>query len=417
MFQGAGTTPTVLADMSAAFKHNARWPDMYAWAVIDFFDYQYSFGVDTVFRALDVALGMGAVILMVRLATGKREKLNFRMAMLMGLSFVMLFLTPHGRALYAGFSVIHNYLWLIVVTLGFGMVYLQRPKQNKAWLMILMLVFGVVFGLSSNLTPLAFLLTWALCLVVKAIRAKSVKSIGKDLRGWELCGIVGILVGMGIAYGFGPGVSGYVDSNYAVEYDYVSLGEVVAEPVSSVVRLAKHTVKNFGRVILPLGLAAAVLAVVKLLSDRKKENKWQLSGEDWTRWLILVSFMVIHVVLAVQITAPLRILLPAYIAGVVAVLILAKNWLNGLGQEIVMVGVLVGVLALVVVRTGLAVDYRAKSGEVLRKIREAETETVCVTEEEVRSRVLPGIYLGQEDMLAGWTMPVKVYDKDVVWCE
>ena len=40
-----------------------------------------------------------------------------------------------------------------------------------------------------------------------------------------------------------------------------------------------------------------------------------------------------------------------------------------------------------------------------------------MTREEVKSRVLPVIYLGQEDMLAEWAMPAKVLGKEVVWCE
>ena len=36
IFQGAGTAPDVWKDLREAFLHNARIPDMYAWAVINF---------------------------------------------------------------------------------------------------------------------------------------------------------------------------------------------------------------------------------------------------------------------------------------------------------------------------------------------------------------------------------------------
>lgn len=86
-------------------------------------------------------------------------------------------------------------------------------------------------------------------------------------------------------------------------------------------------------------------------------------------------------------------------------------------MEVVGAGMLVLVVGVVGARTVLALEYHEKAGKVLEKIRESETSVVCVTREEVTSRTLPGIYLGQEDMIADWTLPVKIYDKEVVWCE
>ena len=49
IIQGAGTAPDVWNDLVGAFHHNSRLSDMYAWTVINFFDFQYSFGIDTIF--------------------------------------------------------------------------------------------------------------------------------------------------------------------------------------------------------------------------------------------------------------------------------------------------------------------------------------------------------------------------------
>lgn len=424
--QGAGTEPAVLEDAQAAFRHNARLPDMYAWAVINFFDYQYSFGVDTIFRVIDVMLGVGMLYLMVYGALGRKVKLELKDAVLWALGFLMIFLTPHGRVLYAGFSAIHNYLLIVMIALGFGLWYMKRVRgeelKDEWWRGILMLLGGVGFGLSSNLTPVAFLLTAVGVVIVRMVRAKKVRKVLRGLRIWEVLGVVGILVGIAVAYIGGPGVSDYIDSGYATEYDYVSLGEIVAEPVRSMGRLVKHGVSNGVRVVAPAIGVLAVFAVLRLVRKWWSKSNGKLEWwpkEKGTRRLlvVLVGFVVVHVLVATQLNAPIRILLPAYVAEVIGVMILVREWTRGWRMEMVGAVMLVLVVSVVGVRTVWAIDYHGRAGKVLMRIRESEAQVVCVEREEINSRVLPMIYLGQEEMLADWAMPERIYDKEVVWCQ
>lgn len=426
VYQGAGTEPAVLEDMGAAFQHNARIPDMYAWAVINFFDYQYSFGVDTVFRLVDVALGVGMLYLMTYVALGRKVRLELKDAVIWALGFLMIFLTPHGRVLYAGFSAIHNYLLIVMIALGFGLWYLKRMRGEEMrwrwWQAGLMLLAGVVFGLSSNLTPVAFLITFVGALVIRMVREKKIGEVLKRLRVWGILGVVGILIGMAVAYIGGPGVSGYIDGGYATEYDYVSLGEVMRQPMESAVELTKHAVSNGVRVVAPMVVVLVVFAGMRVMRKWpwKKQDRlvwWPVEEKERRVLMVLVGFVVVHILVATQLSAPLRILLPAYVAGVMAVLLLVREWTRGWGMEVVGAGMLVLVVGVVGARTMLALEYHEKAGKVLEKIRESETSVVCVTREEVASHTLPGIYLGQEDMIADWTLPVKIYDKEVVWCE
>jgi len=426
VYQGAGTEPAVLEDMGAAFRHNARIPDMYAWAVINFFDYQYSFGVDTVFRLIDVALGVGILYLMTYAALGRRVRLELKDAVIWTLGFLMIFLTPHGRVLYAGFSAIHNYLLSAMLTLIFGIWYLKQvcgvEMKWKWWQVGLMLVLGVVFGLSSNLTPVAFLVTFVGVVVVRMVRERKVRAVLKRLKLWEILGVVGILIGMAVAYIGGPGVSGYVASGYATEYDYVSLGEFVREPVGSAGRLVRHVIRNGVRVLAPIAAVLAGFAAIRVVRKwlGKREEKltwWPETKKEREIVAVLMGFVMVHILVATQLNAPLRILLPAYVAGVMVAMLLVKEWTKGWRMEVVGVGMLVLTVGVVGVRTMLAAEYYEKAGKVLERMRESEEQIVCVTREEVTSRTLPGIYLGQEDMIADWTLPVMIYGKEVVWCE
>lgn len=342
VYQGAGTEPAVLEDMGAAFQHNARIPDMYAWAVINFFDYQYSFGVDTVFRLVDVALGVGMLYLMTYVALGRKVRLELKDAVIWALGFLMIFLTPHGRVLYAGFSAIHNYLLIVMIALGFGLWYLKRMRGEEMrwrwWQAGLMLLAGVVFGLSSNLTPVAFLITFVGALVIRMVREKKIGEVLKRLRVWGILGVVGILIGMAVAYIGGPGVSGYIDGGYATEYDYVSLGEVMRQPMESAVELTKHAVSNGVRVVAPMVVVLVVFAGMRVMRKWpwKKQDRlvwWPVEEKERRVLMVLVGFVVVHILVATQLSAPLRILLPAYVAGVMAVLLLVREWTRGWGWK------------------------------------------------------------------------------------
>lgn len=425
LFQGAGTTPEVWKDMTAAFQYDGRIPDMYAWTVINFFDYQYSFGIDTIFRLLDVAMGMGLLYLMVYIALGRRLKFELKDATLWAIGFILLFLTQHGQALYHGFSLIHNYLLIVLITLGFGMWYLKRARgeelQDSVGRGMGMLILGVLFGLSSNLTPAAFLVTFVGVMVVKMVRERKIWVVLRKVRAWEILGVVGVLLGMAVAYIGGPGVSSYLnDDSYVIGCDYVSFGDIWMDPVTSFLRLAKHAVRNGALVVLPIVIILAVFAGVRLIRMfHKKKQKlvwWPENKGKRTVLVVLASFMVVHILAATQLVAPLRLLLPAYVSGIIIVMILVKEWTQGWKMWGVGIGALIVVLGVVVVRAVLVMEYHAQAGRVLKKIQESGEEVVCVMPAEVQSRKLPIISLGQDNMLVDWALPTTIYGKKVVWC-
>lgn len=425
VLQGANTPPNVLGDAMAAFSYNARLSDMYAWSVINFFGYQYVFGVDTVFRLVDVVMGVGVIYCIAYLALGQRLQLRLRDAAVFAMGFLAVFLTPFGRVFYVGFSIIHNYLLIAIISLVFALPYLRKLRGGEVGkglgFALVMLVAGVVFGCSSNLVPVAFLLTLATVLIVRMVRTRKVMAVLRRVERWEILSVVGILIGMGIEYLLGPGVSGYINNGYAVDYDYVSMTQMFTTPGESIARLVKHLVFNFGRVLAPVIIILMVVAIVVVV--RQWWQKGKIKGAFIIRpeahgvVAVLAVFVFWHVLIAVQLAAPVRILSSAYLAAVIAILIILNEWTRKWRMRLASVLLVVGVGTIVMIRMALAVQYHEKAGLVLDKIRESEGAIVCVTREEVRGYELPLIHLGQEDMLADWAMPQRVYGKEVVWCE
>ena len=420
IYQGANTTPDIIGDSIAAFNYNARLSDMYAWSVINFFDYKYSFGIDTIFRLLDVVMGMAILYLMTYFALGRKPRLKISDATWFLFCFVMIFLTPHGRTLYAGFSVVHNYLIITLSTLVFLLPFIRLARnqttQNKAWFALYMLVVGFAFGFSSNLTPIAFLITYAIAKTYSVIKHRS------KINKWEVTGVIGTLVGISIQYLLGPGVTSYINGDYSITYDYVSIGKIFSEPFTSIVSLVKHVIINYGRVLLPLLLVFTVCFAVYIIARKSKQPKPAIrptSKQDDAALRVGILFMTIHIAIASQIEFPLRIVIPAYVVGVACLTIVLKNMLSQLNKRIKTIftcAVLLASIVIVTARFVLAISYSQKIQPVLDYIKSYPQYTLCIPKESIASPTIPAIYLGQEPILADWAMPETIYGKTITFC-
>lgn len=406
ILQGAGSlangnTVDFVGDVSASFNNNGRLTDMYAWGIIDLFDYQFSFGVDTIFRLLDVAMAVGIFYMMTYIVIGRKPKLEIKDAAIFACGFLTLILTQHGRVLYAGFSVIHNYMMGIFIFLLFLMPYikwLRGGQISKKWWWGLP-VLGVVFGMSAALTPLAFLVTATIYIIY--IRVKEQKKI----PAWYILGIVATAVGFSVSNVLGPGAGNYAGNElYTATYDYIGFSEIFSG--GGIVKVFLHLVSNSGRVLVPIIILVALLWMfaVKPLKIEKERLK-------------IITFLVIFAVVLVcgsfQVNAPLRVLLPAYVALVIVAFSLFPQY-----KKTVIGGTaLVGVVVVVITKCVLVGMYAVQSADTFKYIRESETYETCVTPEMVKSYNFPIVYLGQEDMVMEWATPEPIYKRSVTFCK
>lgn len=429
--QGAGTTPEVWKDLVAGFRYNARLADMYAWAVINFFDYQYSFGIDTIFRLIDLLAVTGLLMLLTSVILGRRPRLKLKDASVFMGCFLMLVLTPYGYTLYRGFSMIHNYLIIALAMVGFCLPFIRKasggaiPKFYRKWWVAIPM--GLVFGMSANFPPLAFLATY---IVVKAgqfwkIKLRGGKYVEMRPEAWEWMMIGGMLVSMMIGYVFGPGLSNYAsDPMYVTVYDYVKFGDIFQNFGGSVVRILKHMVTNFARTLAPVVAVLVGGLVVALLRAKRMGKKLIILPEDKGQrnlLMILTVFAGFAVLAGSQIIMPVRLCLPAYLALMIATIILLRTWFCGLGSRglgaVTVLMILAAVMA-IVIRTVFAWDFHERVGEALAMIRDAEGDTVCVNQEELQQRPkMPfGMFQQEETFVLRQENNYIIYGKSVGYC-
>lgn len=428
IFQGANTMPDIVGDSIAAFNHSARLADMYAWSSINFFDYTFSFGPDTIFRLLDVALAFLTFYLATFIALSRRPRLRLTDASVFAGIFLCVMLTSYGTTLYGGFSKIHNYLLISTVTLGFLLIFIkdllgQKTFEKTRFLhnfaVPLMLILGFIFGLTSSVTAVAFLLTLPIFAIIQKITRQKI-TLKKFLLSWRGASLLGILLALFCIYIIGPGLADYdVNPVYRAVSDYLPLNEIFTNLGDSIKRIFLHNAFNFGRFLAPFVVISVPTIIYALILKKKKLFSLpKFSQKEKNFFFFTLSFIIVHIIALSQIYYYTRMVLPIYLLGLALFFyVLLRAFKKSQIPvpfaliEITLMGILIAI------RTTFAIQYLNQVSPILENIKNGDETTYCVTPEQIKSRNLPYIYLGQEDFLVDWAMPQTVYDKTVDFCQ
>ena len=429
IFQGAHTSPNILSDALAAFNHSARLADMFAWAVINFFDYSFSFGPDLFFRLLDVVAAFSAFYLATSVALRRRPRLDLKDALTFNALFLLVMLTSNGPTIYSGFSKIHNYLFISFFTFVFFLVELRallgKPLPKGKLFALGMFILGFLFGLASNVAAIVFLpslVAYALYLKLRR-RPLNLKSFFLSFQGSSL---LGILLALFLIYVVGPGLADYETSEaYLIVCDYLPLSSLLENPLPSLLRVVKHNLYNFGKFFLPF-LVSALPEGFYFLSLKLK-NRLVLPKFPPKEIDFLVAsalFVVLHLLCLSQIYYPTRLMFPIYLLAAALFLFVSwrflsaqkrfqeKTFLAPLSALFVALSVLIFAL-----RAYFAYGYLKKVLPVLETIKSSPESSLCVEESVAHADFLPYLHLNQEDFLVDWALPQTIYDKSVTFCE
>lgn len=414
--------PDIINDSIAAFNHSARLADMYAWSSINFFDYTFQFGPDTIFRLLDVVLAFFTFYLTTFVALGRKPRLELKDASVFAGSFLLVMLTSYGTTLYGGFSKIHNYLIISTVCLGFALVYfkdlLGQKLPKKLWFIFIMLIFGFIFGLTSSVTAVAFLICLPLyCLYLRLTKQKIF--IRRFLLSWRGASIIGIVLALFCIYIIGPGLADY-DTNaiYRAVCDYLPLNEIFTNLGGSIRRIFLHNLFNFGRFLAPF-IVISIPTAIYLFASRKtkKLNLPSFSVREKNFIFAAILFIVLHLLALSQIYYFTRMVLPVYLIGIAVffyVFLKLAKLRNFIPLALIEITLM---LIIIIIRTSFAINYLNQVSPILEDIKNTKNQSFCVYPKDVKSYNLPYIYLGQEDFLVDWAMPQTVYGKTVDFCE
>lgn len=428
--QGANTPPNIIQDSIDAFNHSTRLADMYAWSIINFFDYRFSFGPDTILRLLDVTVAISILYMMTYIALARRPQLKLKDALIFNLCFLLVFLTQNGYTLYAGFSVIHNYLFMSFFSLLFSIFYIRelwgRPACPFRSIFLqktfpfLMLILGFIFGFASNVTPIVFLLTLPFYAIYLHLSKQKIH-FKKFFFSWHTFSLLGVLAGLFFIYVVGHGLSDYQSSSdYVTTFDYLSLSDIFTSITSSIPRLFVHLVKNFGRFLLPFIIIFVPTAIITFKS-RKRIKAPLFSTKEKNFLIATIIFIFIHILAFTQIIYPTRLILVAYLLAVSITVFFLTRLFSSIRLRISITATAIAFcsisIALLTIRTYFAIDYLQQVSPVFDTIQSSTENNICVDRSIISPKSIPVVRLSQDAFLADWAMPQTIYGKNISFCQ
>ena len=424
IYQGANTfTGAFESAINVLFNHG-RLADAYGFFVIKFFNYQFEFGVDFFFRLIDVFMGCATIYLLVAFALGRRLQLTIKDALLFNIAAILLFLAPIGRTLYSGFSIIHNYLLIGLLPLLFFIPFIRELNGAKLpqslFFNILMFMLGVIFGLSSNLVPLAFIIALLIIGCYKLCRHQTFQTW---LLPWKVSSLLGVVTGILLSFFVFSGINGYMNESYMSVNDYLPFTDLLISPVSSLPKLFTHEFHNFRRLLLPLGaVAIALFAFYFVIFKRHHATKLHFSKTQKILTFFVLIFMFTNMLTLSQIIAPHRLIYPAYLCGIIFVLILVSlvfdSFITRIPKTLLVIATSIISLILVVTHAYLLLSYRAQTAQILYNIKTSPKSVLCINRSDttLHHTIAGSPLLAQDEMLIDWTMPAQIYNKTVTFC-
>ena len=426
IYQGAGRPISIIEDIQAAFHWNARLGDMYAWPVINFFDYTYKFGVDTIFRLLDVVMAFAIFFLITTIALGRRPRWKVQDALLFGISFLVVFLSDYSRSLVSSFSHIHNYLPTTLLPLLFLLPFIWSLHGREVLAgrggKLIALVLGLLFALSSNVTPAAFLITAIFVggYTILFAKRKIKINLRQVINSWQTFAIIGLLVSVFIMYLVGPGVSSYTQGYNG---SYVAIGDLLRSPGENGVAIIGNIVHNLQSVA-PIIIILGLVVLMEYVIHKKKLMRAQEHRIAGLKFSVLcLVFFVVHVLAVSQIdvSTTTRILLPAYVCAVISVLFTTNRllYLADVKQKVLLLIATPVIMLTTVLAADMGVvmvQHQKQATAVFERIRNTETNSACVTPADNPTAKSPLMKYYQRELFVDWAMPVTIYDKSVDWC-
>lgn len=418
--QGAGSLNNgieinAIKDAANAFNHSGRITDMYAWTIIDLFDYQYHFGIDTIFRLIDVILISSSLFMATYIVIGRKPKLQIKDSLVFCSLFTAIVFSLFGRRLYSEFSMIHNYVPLVFIALLFSIPFIKL-LQNQAitnrhrLLDILWLPLGFVFGMSTTITPLAFLITAIVYIIINH------KKIPK-LPIWFYTGLVGLITGFCVSFFLSPGMNNYATNPISAEtFDYISIASFLNNPFQTLPHLVFHALYNFGMVLLPLAIIAFCAIIFSKSFHRIfiKHPFKSLSSNTRRLLFVFTFFILIHILATVQIKSPPRILIPAYLAGII---LIAKIFIPYIESRFLGGAIIILTVSAIIIHTIFLGIYHHNTSQILEEIKSSPSDSLCIEKTRNEAPHIPLISLSQEYMIVEWGYPEPIYGKDITICQ
>ena len=316
----SGASKSVGGIINEIYNYIPRLGEFYQRIAVHFMTPQVSLGMDVVFRLITAMIASGTIYLSAVFIMGRKLKLEYKDVAICLSVLLFLMISIFSEAYTYRFSYANNYVLGLLVTVACLLPFRLKMDNNKWWNVVGCLIVGFLFGISTELAPVAFLILVMGWVIVKFFKKEI---IWKDLWGkyrLQTVAVIGLIVGLVFFY-VGGGIVERTGGNYGEIYDYVSPMGLLRQPMTTITRLIQHIWYNIRYLFFAVPLMGSyILVEAKLFKKGKKYLFWQV---------MLVAFCVLFVgatsLIAVHDDLYPRFMLPVFIAIVLATLLFVEH--------------------------------------------------------------------------------------------
>lgn len=263
------------------YNYLPRIGEFYQRIAVHFMTPQVTFGPDMVFRTLNALMVTGVIYFTTMFVLGRRPRLRCSDALI----YLGIMLLAMGSMLSDvftyRFSYVNNYGLGILITIWFMLLF-RLPLNEYRWVnkwygIVLVTFLGFLFGITTEIAPVAVLIL-ILCWTIAKLLRKEYK--WRDL--WvkykvQLFAVIGVFLGLLFFY-MGAGLGSRVGGMYAQQFEMVALSGFFSEPVHTLSLLANHLWFNLQYVwfAFPMMLTFILVEATLMKKDGREYFWWQV---------------------------------------------------------------------------------------------------------------------------------------------
>lgn len=301
-----------------------RIGEIYQRIAVHYMTPQLTFGPDIIFRSITALVSFGIFYFGAMLILGRKLKLKFLDLLIYQGLFFLIMTSTHKGVLFFGFSHANNYTFTCLLSILFAMIFRFNWQYQKAWQIPAVVLLGIAFAMSTEITPIAFLIL-AIALFLHNILIKKIE-ITTFLQKYRLqvLATFSIILGLIIFY-LGLSNIRTGSSSYALAYDYVSLSQLISSPLPTIKKLISHTLFNLRFLYFYMLPFAMIIATTSLFFTKK------IKAESNRVHFLVVAFAVLYIGALSQIRVEPdlydRFVMPLFLFISISIMVFIKDFL------------------------------------------------------------------------------------------
>lgn len=362
-WHAGGNTGTILAYV---YNYLPRLGEFYQNLTMRFMDAQVSLGFGLILRFFDAVMCTALIYLLTVFVLKRRPRLSNKDALVYLGLFVLLMLFETSEVFMYRFSYVHNYILAMLAMVGFLLPYRLNLRTTKPLALVGMLLLGFLFGISTEIAPIAILIILVASAIIHKITQKpTVKQFLQQYR-LQITGFIGILLGL-IFFYVGAGLDSRANGGYSIIYEYIHISAIFSAPLRTIPALIDHFWYNIRYFAFALVLLLFIIFSAFVRHKQSKPNQLPF-------YLHILAFCILFLgassLIKLHDDMYVRFLFPIYVAVFVGIFTFLSEQLSRTDVDLqtfakVSCIVLLGVGALMTVdMTYAMVRYRSKVAPV-----------------------------------------------------